>query len=115
MRGVYLFGYVKTKDAKVLKSVSTIKGSVLNICKIVGLNIIGESYHIFKKTGGITYCFILSQSHFVVHTWPEERKIFFDLFTCDKELDEKKCLDAISKEFKGKVKEIKRGNINENI
>ena len=108
MRGVYLFGYVKTKEPKVLKSASAIKLSVSDICKIAGLNVIGEKFHIFKKTSGITYCFILSQSHFIVHTWPEESKVFFDLFTCNDDIDEKRFLDLISKEFKGRVNEVRR-------
>lgn len=108
MQGVYLVGYIETKEDKLLKSVEAIKNAVLNVCKTIGLNVIGEKYHIFKSPNGITYCFILSQSHFVLHTWPEERKVFFDIFTCNKELNEKRCIGMLSREFKGKVKEIKR-------
>jgi len=43
-----------------------------------------------------------------VHTWPEESKVFFDLFTCNDDIDEKRFLDLISKEFKGRVNEVRR-------
>ena len=108
MKGVYILGCIKTNDRKLLKSAITIKNAVSKICIAIGLKIVGEKYHIFRNPNGITYCFILSQSHFVVHTWPEECKVFFDIFTCDKELSEIKCVDMLSKEFKGEVKELKR-------
>ena len=108
MKGVYLFGYVKTKDDVLIRSADAIRNSSLSLCKSLGLKIVGENYHKFKEPNGITYCFILSQSHFVVHTWPEDGKIFFDLFTCNKYLDEKKIVNALSKEFKGIVKVLKR-------
>ena len=108
MKGVYLVGYIETKEEKFLKSVNAIKGAVLKVCEVIGLKVVGESYHVFESPDGITYCFILSQSHFVLHTWPEEFKIFFDIFTCNKELNEEKCINTLSKEFKGIVKEIRR-------
>ena len=108
MQGTYLVGYIETNDEKILKSVNTIKDAVLRVCKTIELNIVGEKYHMFKGSNGITYCFILSQSHFVVHTWPEYNKIFFDIFTCNKKLNEEQCVYTLSKEFKGKVKEISK-------
>ena len=108
MKGVYLIGYIKTKDVKLIKSVSSIRKSLLNVCRTMKFNIVGEKYHFFKTHHGITYCLILSQSHFTVHTWPEESRIFFDIFTCNASIDEKKCIEVLSKEFKGKAKEIKK-------
>ena len=108
MKGVYLIGYIETKEGRLLESPSSIKSAVLSICNSIGLNIVGSKYHVFGSTNGVTYCFILSQSHFVVHTWPEESKVFFDLFTCNDDIDEKRFLDLISKEFKGRVNEVRR-------
>ena len=108
MKGVYILGYIETKEDKFLKSRYCIKNAVFKICRLIGLNIVEEKYHIFKHSNGITYCFILSQSHFIVHTWPEENKIFFDIFTCNKELKEKELTILLSKEFKGKVKETRK-------
>lgn len=108
MQGVFLFGYVETNDKKLLKSVSYIKTAVFKLCKTIGLNIVGEKFYAFDNPKGITYCFILSQSHFIIHTWPEESKIFFDLFTCGKKINDKMLIEIISKEFKGKVKKLRR-------
>jgi len=108
MEGVYLVGYIETNEEKFLKSINSIKDAVLSVCEVIGLKVVGEKYHIFKGTQGITYCFILSQSHFVIHTWPEESKIFFDIFTCGKGINKEKCTKILSKEFKGIVKEIEK-------
>ncbi len=108
MKGVYLLGYIETRNKRLLKSTEHIKNAVLKVCKIVGLNVVNEKYHTFKSPKGITYCFFLSQSHFIIHTWPEESKIFFDIFTCNKDLDKKECINTLSKKFKGKVKEIRK-------
>lgn len=45
-------------------------------------NIVSASKHIFPGFGGLTKVYILSQSHLVVHTWPEFSSIHFDLMTC---------------------------------
>ena len=107
MEGRYIIGCIKIKDGKLLKSAIAIKNAVLNVCKIINLNVVDENYHAFNNPKGITYCFILSQSHFVVHTWPEKSKVFFDIFTCGKELNKDACIKALSNEFNGKVEEIK--------
>jgi len=108
MKGVYLIGYIEAKEEKPLKSVSKIRYTILKVCKFMKLNMVKENFHAFKNPYGITYCLILSQSHFIIHTWPEEFKIFFDVFTCNKQLNEEKLVRVLSKEFKGKVKEIRR-------
>ncbi|MBI3027718.1 S-adenosylmethionine decarboxylase [Candidatus Woesearchaeota archaeon] len=108
MRGVYIIGYIETRNKRLLISINAIKGAVVRVCKVIGLKIVGKKYHVFKSPKGITYCFILSQSHFVVHTWPEESKVFFDIFTCNEELNEKEYLSALSREFKGVIKELRR-------
>ncbi len=108
MKGSYILGFIEAKDKKTLETVEFLKKAVSRICKAIGLKIVGERYHVFKSPNGITYCFILSQSHFIIHTWPEESKLYFDIFTCNKEVDTKQCANALSKEFKGRIKDIKK-------
>lgn len=108
MQGAYLIGHVETKDKKLLKSPGSIRTAILKVCEVMGFRIIGEKFYTFNSPNGVTYCFILSQSHFIIHTWPEENKIFFDLFTCGKVINVKKLVDIISNEFKGKVNKLRR-------
>ena len=55
---------------------------VATIISQLKLTVVSESQHLFPKYGGLTKVYILSQSHLVVHTWPEFSSIHFDLMTC---------------------------------
>lgn len=46
-----------------------------------GHQIMKETFHIFSN-GAITKAYILAESHFVYHAWPETGMIYFDLFSC---------------------------------
>lgn len=45
------------------------------------LNIVKKLSHMFSPQG-ITLVYILSESHLVIHTWPEFGVIHVDLVTC---------------------------------
>lgn len=46
-----------------------------------GFNILNSNAHKFEPQG-ITIAFMLSESHFTCHSWPEYGRICFDLFSC---------------------------------
>ena len=47
-----------------------------------GATILGEPQeHVFDN-GAATLCFLLSESHCAVHTYPEHNALFVDCFTC---------------------------------
>ncbi len=52
------------------------------IVKSLKLNVVSSAQHLFPKYGGLTKVYILSQSHLIVHTWPEHSSLHFDLMTC---------------------------------
>jgi predicted methyltransferase len=45
-------------------------------------NVVSTAKHLFPTHGGLTKVYVLSQSHLVIHTWPELSSIHFDLMTC---------------------------------
>jgi len=106
--GEHIIGMMEIKEKESLTSQEKLKNSILKICKNCGLNIVGEKYHKFDKPGGITYCFILSQSHLIIHSWPEESKLFFDIFTCTNDKKGEDCVMQLSKEFGGKIISLKK-------
>ena len=55
--------------------------------KIAKVNILNKSSHEFKPYG-FTLLYLLSESHYSLHTWPEKNKIRIDLFSCS---DKKDC------------------------
>lgn len=79
-------------DIKSLRSFADI------IVKSLSLNVVNEISHSFGPTGK-TLVYILSQSHFVLHTWPEYKLIHLDLVSC-KKLSEKDFKNALDFAFK---------------
>ncbi len=56
---------------------------VLNgVVDILGLHVVGEAGHQFDPYG-YTMAYILSESHFTIHTYPEYRSAFIDIFCCN--------------------------------
>ena len=41
-----------------------------------------EEFHLFKPYG-ITYFAIISKSHISIHTWPEDKIVAVDIFSCE--------------------------------
>ncbi len=56
-----------------------------------GATVVQELSHSFPETG-LTCVLILSESHAVLHTWPETGTVNIDIFSCSTRL---KSLDAI--------------------
>lgn len=55
-----------------------------NLLKESGFNVCGE-IHKFFSPFGFTAVFILAESHFAIHTFPEEGKSYIQLSSCVKE------------------------------
>ena len=46
-----------------------------------GFNVIDKCFHFFKPYG-FTALFLLGESHFAIHTFPEEEKTYIELSSC---------------------------------
>lgn len=55
----------------------------IEYCTNGGLTVLGVNQHVFKETNGITFIFLLAESHLSIHTWPEYKSATFDLYTCN--------------------------------
>ena len=68
------------------------------LCEAFGLTIVREVVHPFSPHG-MTLLYVLAESHLALHTWPEERFVALELFTCrqlpDYELKLRDFLDDI--------------------
>ena len=103
MLGVNIIGKINGKKL----DLSNLEKKISKAAKLTGLKIVKKVFYKFGSKKEATYCFVLSQSHLVVHTWPEKNIIVFDLFTCG---DQNKGLNAIkniAKYTKGTIKDIK--------
>lgn len=97
-----------SKTSGSLFFVKKLAKSIINELK---LKVVKEDYYQFKPIG-ITYCLILSQSHLIIHTYPENQLIHIDLVVCAK-IDKENFKKAVEKFFchqdnlSIKIKEIK--------
>ena len=69
------------QNTELLNNPAEITKLCKKICSDHQFTILEESQHIFKPQG-FTLCFILSESHFIVHTYPERNFLSLDLYTC---------------------------------
>ena len=46
-----------------------------------GFNLIAEKFHFFEPFG-FTALYLLGESHFAIHTFPEENKTYIELSSC---------------------------------
>ena len=104
MEGSHLIGYIQVGKGVDLSSVGAVRRRGKSVCGEAGFRVVSEHHYKFSKPDGITFCFILAESHMVVHTWPEERKLFFDVFSCHRRINPKKMLLILSSNFGGSVK-----------
>ena len=75
------------------------------------LKVVKKTSHFFYPKG-VTLAYILSESHLLVHTWPESNTIHIDLVTCSyrSEKEVESSLKALFSEQKVKTIEIKSIN-----
>jgi S-adenosylmethionine decarboxylase len=59
-----------------------------------GGHVLANSHVVFPN-GAITLVLILAESHLSIHTWPEERLIAIDLFSCG-QIDGQRVLDELT-------------------
>ena len=78
-----------------LENVIPLMNSISNSCK---LNVVGMCSHKFQPIG-CTLLYLLEESHFSIHTYPEFHSCSIDLYTCNKDTDFDKALDLIYKYF----------------
>jgi len=59
------------------------------------------SLHVVSNTGyqfepvGYTYAFVLSESHFTIHTYPEYRSCYVDIFCCNRDFNPDKAIELL--------------------
>lgn len=66
--------YIKTLSKKIINSLH--------------LTVLSTHSHPFPKNNGFTQIFVLSESHLVLHSWPELSAVHIDLMTCTPSLDD---------------------------
>lgn len=79
-------------------TVDKLEATMDRVVKNLGLNEVSRAFHQFEPHGA-TGVIVLAESHFSAHTYPENDRIYVDLFCCSEHFDPDKAADVISKEF----------------
>ena len=77
-----------------------------------GATVVQEVSHAFPETG-LTCVLILSESHAVLHTWPETGTVNIDIFSCSTRLKSLEAIDELRRSFGAQhvtVQEIPRAD-----
>lgn len=69
-----------------------------DIVEELGLNVMSQTGHQFSPMG-YTYAYVLSESHFTIHTYPEHRSCYIDVFCCSPHFWPEELIRLIKIEF----------------
>ena len=89
-----LAGCADLKDLSALQIAATFCAAL----KRAGATVVQELSHSFPGTG-LTCVLILSESHAVLHTWPETGTVNIDIFSCSTRLKSLEAIDELSESF----------------
>jgi S-adenosylmethionine decarboxylase len=68
------------------------------IAERTGFTVVGRAFHQFEPHGA-TGVLVLSESHFSAHTYPENNKVYLDVFCCSDNFNPEFCIGIIEEEF----------------
>jgi S-adenosylmethionine decarboxylase len=94
---------VSPKRLYALDGVCTPASPVTDVAQLTGLAVTAvrsggghvlETSHVVFPNGAVTLVLILAESHLSIHTWPEEKLIAVDLFSCGS-IDGQRVLDEL--------------------
>lgn len=68
-------------DDKVIDDAEEIRKHMLRAADEVGATVVGEVFHRFSPSG-VSGVVVIAESHLSIHTWPEQRYVAIDIYTC---------------------------------
>ena len=91
----HIFGTLTGVCIKTMTEITPIMEHIVND---LNLHEVGRSFYQFEPVG-VTGVIILSESHFSVHTYPEDEKIYLDIFCCSKDFSPNNAAKIIQERF----------------
>ena len=92
--GYHLILDLEDCNPQLLDSEAAMRRLCSKLARVMGARVIKSSSHKFKPKG-VTAFTIIGESHISIHTWPEARKAFLDIFTCKEFFNADRILDNI--------------------
>lgn len=69
-----------------------------DIVRRLQFNVVAEAGHQFSPMG-YSYAYVLSESHFTIHTYPEHDSCYIDMFCCNPAFDPERAVGVIQRAF----------------
>lgn len=84
MQGIHLVGdlYKCVCSPEILIEANKALDACVKKCLEQGLTVIGKSVYGFENSG-YTLAVLLAESHFTLHTWPENNSVAMDVYVCN--------------------------------
>lgn len=73
-------------NIELLKTLDYSRHILDDIVRELELTVVARTGHQFNPFG-YTYAYVLSESHFTIHTYPEFRSCYIDIFCCNPEFN----------------------------
>jgi S-adenosylmethionine decarboxylase len=102
-------------DTTHINSIETIERAITETIDACGATLLDLRVYPFTPQG-VTGVAILSESHLMIHTWPEHGYAAVDVFTCGQHTDPNKAIPVLRHYFKPQrvqVMEMNRGIVTE--
>lgn len=88
-KGVHILADISTTDKSKLDDLSLLESSMVESAITEGATVLSVQHHRFSPNG-VTILVLLAESHVSIHTYPDEGKAFFDVFTCGDRISSEK-------------------------
>jgi S-adenosylmethionine decarboxylase len=97
--GTHLILNVYNAELKYLETVDIGLQLLDYIVNELNLNVVAKDSHQFYPIG-YTIAYILSESHLNIHTYPEYKSCFIDIFCCNPEFKPSDAINIVKSTFK---------------
>lgn len=84
-------------DKKAIRDLAGLRAAMMRAVEASHATVLTHAEHVFAPDG-LTMVILLSESHASIHTYPEEKACFVDLFTCGDSCSAE-AFDAVLREF----------------
>jgi S-adenosylmethionine decarboxylase proenzyme len=95
MKYLHLVGHV---EGVWVSKVTHLQHIMKRIAERNDFTVVSSAFHQFEPHGA-TGVQVLAESHFSAHTYPEENKVYIDVFCCSENFDASFCSKTIEEEF----------------
>ena len=79
--GTHIIVELSDCNARILSDVDQVASILVAAAKAANAEVLQTAFHRFAPQG-VSGVVVIAESHLSIHTWPEERLIAIDLFSC---------------------------------